>query len=467
MQVTLYPGFGKRNNSTKTPPTTGGVTYTGTLKDNCTILKPVIIFQAAGADDYFPASYPASYNYAYIDAFERYYFITEWEWVERNWIATLEVDPLATYKGDIGTSTCYVERCSGAFNGSIVDSIYPVLTTPTVNITDIDSPWIDETYYIVGISGGGGGSTGITYYIFSSSQYSAFIQNIYNSNSWWKASTADITYDPSIFNPLDFIKSIRLYRSSFGGTAVDSVNMGYWSVPATCRIISDTQAYSSVQRTIKLPQHPQAPSRGSFVNSDLYTKRILSVKPFGKIPLDCSLIGNERYIKIYIGIDAYSGRGWLRVSNDSNSMIIAESEAQVGVDVLLNVQAVSELSRATAIVNSASSIISTVTGRGSNMTIETGIGNWAAVAGVPLIRETGTGGDLATFSFAESNRVCSAFYRLADEYNSKFGRPYCSPTVLSKVGGFIKCANATVEFPCLATERAKIEEYLNGGFFYE
>ena len=70
MIVKLYSKFAKRNNSTKTP--TGGVEYTGTLKDNCDILNPVVIFQAAGAVDYFPASY----NYAYIDAFERYYFIT-------------------------------------------------------------------------------------------------------------------------------------------------------------------------------------------------------------------------------------------------------------------------------------------------------------------------------------------------------------------------------------------------------
>lgn len=127
--------------------------------------KPIIIFQAAGAGDYFPESYPASYNYAYIDAFERFYFVTEWEWAERNWIATLEVDPLATYKGDIGTGTHYVERCSGTFNGRIADTVYPVMTDPSVTITDIESPWINETYYIVGISGGGG-STGITYYIF-------------------------------------------------------------------------------------------------------------------------------------------------------------------------------------------------------------------------------------------------------------------------------------------------------------
>ena len=460
MQVTLYSGFGKRNNSTKTP--TGGTVYTGTLKDNCTILKPIIIFQAAGADDYFPESY----NYAYIDAFERYYFVTEWECAERNWIATLEVDPMATYKVAIGRGTHYVERCSGAFNERIVDTVYPVLTNPTVNITDIASPWVDETYYIVGISGGGG-STGVTYYIFSSSQYSEFIQNIYNSNSWWDASTADITYDPSIFNPLDFIKSIRMYRSSFIGDVVDSVNMGYWRVPATCRIISDTLAYASALRTITLPQHPQTTSRGSYVNSDLYTKRILSLRPFGKIPLDCSLIANETSIKFYIAVDAYSGRGWLRVFNSSNSMIIVEAEAQVGVDVLLNVQAVSELARTTAIANSASSIISTITGRGSNMTIETGVSNWAAIAGLPLIRETGTGGDLSTFNYAESNRLCSAFYSIADEYNSEFGRPYCAPAVLNTVGGFIKCANAEVEFPCLAPERAKIEAYLNGGFFYE
>lgn len=101
-----------------------------------------------------------------------------------------------------------------------------------------------------------------------------------------------------------------MYRSSFGGTAVESVNMGYWSVPATCRIISDTQAYSSVQRTITLPQHPQTSSRGSYVNSDLYTKRILSIKPFGKIPLDCSLIADEtsiKYILVLTRIPAGAG----------------------------------------------------------------------------------------------------------------------------------------------------------------
>lgn len=47
MQVTLYSGFGKRNNSTKTP-TTGGVTYTGTLKDNCTILNLSLSFRLPG-----------------------------------------------------------------------------------------------------------------------------------------------------------------------------------------------------------------------------------------------------------------------------------------------------------------------------------------------------------------------------------------------------------------------------------
>lgn len=47
MQVTLYSGFGKRNNSTKTP-STEGVAYTGTLKDNCTILNPSLSFRLPG-----------------------------------------------------------------------------------------------------------------------------------------------------------------------------------------------------------------------------------------------------------------------------------------------------------------------------------------------------------------------------------------------------------------------------------
>ena len=35
------------------------------------------------------------------------------------------------------------------------------------NITDIDSPWINETYYIVGISGGGGSTPHTAFSIFA------------------------------------------------------------------------------------------------------------------------------------------------------------------------------------------------------------------------------------------------------------------------------------------------------------
>lgn len=464
MNIVLYSSFSKRNNSTAIPGT--GVTYTGTLKDNCDILKPAIVFQAAGAVDYFPASY----NYAYIDAFDRYYFITKWEWSERNWIVYLDVDVLATYKAAIGESTHYVERCSGAYNGRILDTLYPIMTNPTVTITDIENPWSNYSwYYVVGISGGGG-ATGVTYYIFSESQYQTFSSRIYNDNSWWDISDAGITYDPAIFNPLDFIKSIKLFKASFGGTTTSVVNMGYWKIPIDCRIIPDDQAYTSVFGTITLPEHPQASSRGSYMNSDVFTKRVLSIKPFGKIPLDCSLIADASQIRYYIGIDAYSGRGWLRVSTVSGSsmaMTLAESEAQIGVDVLLNVQAVSGLSQTLAVANTAASVISTLTGGGGSLSIESSLNTWAAVTGVPLVRETGTGGALTMYSFAESNRLCSAFYNIAGEFNSEFGRPYCAPAVLNTVGGFIKCANAEVDFPCTSTERGLIQDFLNGGFFYE
>lgn len=206
------------------------------------------------------------------------------------------------------------------------------------------------------------------------------------------------------------------------------------------------------------------------MNSDVFTKRVLSIKPFGKIPLDCSLIADASQIRYYIGIDAYSGRGWLRVSTVSGSsmaMTLAESESQIGVDVLLNVQAVSGLSQTLAVANTAASVISTLTGGGGSLSIESSLNTWAAVTGVPLVRETGTGGALTMYSFAESNRLCSAFYNIAGEFNSEFGRPYCAPAVLNTVGGFIKCANAEVDFPCTSTERGLIQDFLNGGFFYE
>ena len=65
--------FSKKKNSTKQPTTGSGTQYTGVeLKDDCSILNPVIKVRVAGIP--VPTVAPVNtFNYAYIAKFQRYY----------------------------------------------------------------------------------------------------------------------------------------------------------------------------------------------------------------------------------------------------------------------------------------------------------------------------------------------------------------------------------------------------------
>lgn len=67
-------------------------TLTGTLRDKATLDSPIILVQTD----------PSNYNYLYIPAFSRYYYIRNTTQYRKNiWIISLEEDVLYTYKDNI------------------------------------------------------------------------------------------------------------------------------------------------------------------------------------------------------------------------------------------------------------------------------------------------------------------------------------------------------------------------------
>ena len=67
--------------------------YSGTLRDACNVIEPVILIE--GTDF-------SRFNYAYIPSFKRYYFITKVSNYRNGvWVLTLHVDVLMTYRTDI------------------------------------------------------------------------------------------------------------------------------------------------------------------------------------------------------------------------------------------------------------------------------------------------------------------------------------------------------------------------------
>ena len=66
---------------------------TGNLKQESSIIKPVILIEATSL---------VNYNYCYIPEFNRYYFITDLTIIKKNlWRVSLRVDVLMSFKDEI------------------------------------------------------------------------------------------------------------------------------------------------------------------------------------------------------------------------------------------------------------------------------------------------------------------------------------------------------------------------------
>ena len=100
---------------------TAVATHTITLKDGCSIDKPTVSFSGTSTS-------MATLNYAYIDAFGRYYFIRD-----RNMTVngvcelTLESDPLQSFATEISSCSTTIARSETEANGYINDPQYTAL----------------------------------------------------------------------------------------------------------------------------------------------------------------------------------------------------------------------------------------------------------------------------------------------------------------------------------------------------
>ena len=84
-------------------------TVSGTLRDSCSIMYPVITIESSNV---------LRYNYAYIPEFQRYYFIKNITSFRNNlWTVEFEVDPLMSFKADILALSVVVDKQSGTSIG--------------------------------------------------------------------------------------------------------------------------------------------------------------------------------------------------------------------------------------------------------------------------------------------------------------------------------------------------------------
>ena len=117
MQAIFYT-FTKRINSTAVPAS-GGTSYNIILKEDSGLLQPEIFLKWTGSGS------PCAFNYVHIPDFQRYYWISNWTYSERQWGASLSVDVLASWKTQIGAAEKYVLRSYAESDPHVLDKLYP------------------------------------------------------------------------------------------------------------------------------------------------------------------------------------------------------------------------------------------------------------------------------------------------------------------------------------------------------
>ena len=487
--VNLYT-FSKKENSTARP-SGSGTQYDCVLVRGSGVLQPVIELKLYLSSD------PAAYNYAYIAAFERYYYISEWTFEGALWRANMTVDALASWKGTIGGQSFYVLRSSAQKDGTIMDTMYPVKSTFSVATSEsnerwfnIGSSWLTNGYFIIGMLSYNDYTNaigGVNYYATLPGNFNALMQKMFDVDGEWSNAVKQV-FDPIsnysntqkanmlyvCENPYnDFIKSVTWVPDAPVSTTIyNSMYLGatqITGVPYKTVNIRGTKNYRS---NISIPKHPLSSSRGSYTNLAPFTEMYLSLPKIGLVELDPSYFADRSSMAVTLDIDPITGEGLYRVyarsadSGLSEEWEISRWYAPIGVSVSIS-QGKELGTRAGAIGQLVSTAFNALTSPGSIAALPAAIANVERAqksAGATLGNNGGWLGLQAEFT---KPRLICIFRDIAADDNSHNGRPLCQVKQVSSLGGYMKIQDADIQAAATSQELASIKSYMESGFYYE
>lgn len=488
MDIIFY-GLSKKKNSTKQPaPGATSWSVTGTLKEPCSVLNPVVQIKRPSGD-----TVPYGYTYAYISKFGRYYFVNDVKWIEPFWEISMSVDVLASYKTVIGTSSHYVLRTDSNttnFNGEITDTMYPATTDIESSVYENANPFtpdsISSGLYIVGIiSGNSYHSVGaVTYYAMTSSQFGSLKNKLLSDDNLAVMGITDGATPPTtlitdmstqvlktMYNPYQYIASctwIPLSASDITNKeAVTSIPIGWWTYTLSSYVLTGTTVIKQ-ENAITLPVHPQAATRGTYLNYAPYSIRSVFGR-FGSVPLDGALFKDGDTLQISYRIDLITGqcRAEFFRNRTPGTILFTQRDFMLGVPIQIAQIGVDYLGTATTAISASANAVSKASRLdigGMVSTIADGIYN-TLNASMPQLESSGSNGSFLGSS--NMTKMVTLFYKIVDEDIGHKGRPLCEIKQINTLSGYILCADGDFDISCFDEERTMINDYLTSGFFWE
>ena len=451
----------KAVNSTALPTGEPMAEYECRMLDACSILRPVILLNVG------PQANPTGANYCYIPEYNRYYWVSDWTVNRGQWAATLSIDPLASWKEEIGNTFQYVLRSSSAFNGYVQDTMYPALSKCSIQTVPVkENPFANTLAggeYVVGVVGKSGTGMGaVNYYVMTPAQFLAFGEKLYGDTAIYDIPAEEIAAFKAQFNPLQYIVYCQWFPFTLPkGSARSTVDFGWWELSCQCNNIPESPVFGKVA-TFSIPNHPQS-SRGLYLNKSPYSRYILHFGPFGDIPLDSTYFpdGDDRGFNANMSVDMVTGLGTLRITTGGGYAAIVRGK--VGVDISLAQISVDYKGATVSAVEAIGSAI--LTGGASLLTGGlSGISN-SIDSTIPQVRSSGSNGSLVDFNYLP--QLECQFFEIAAEDNERLGRPLCARRKINTLSGFLQTVDTELEIPATSGEIDMIKSYMEGGMHFD
>lgn len=476
MEIYLYK-FSKPSNSLALPgKNTDSVVYDCQVKTPSAISNPAVQLTKSAE--------PLGYNYAYLPAYERYYFINDITYGLGVWYLDLSVDTLASFRADILASTQYVLRNTGVYNSDIVDDLYTTdagftyASNSAGNVIDTDSSTavnyfndnFSNGYFLLAVASAN--NSGVTYYNLTSGQFRDVVARMMA----YVPSDFDDVSDgvaKSLFNPMQYILGCTWFPIDMhAGFArlVDSINFGGYSI----QLADTVQRLGTVRgkhyyTTITVPKHPQATDR-PYLKLSPYTQYMLVFEPFGSIPIDTTKLYSSASLRLDWYIDTYTGETELLIKNGAGDLI-QTATANVGVSVPVSQLTVDYIGGATSLIGGVIDAVGSwgIGNKGQAIgSGATGIGN-AIKSAMPQVMTKGASGSFTSYIMG-APVLHGYFTPQVDTDPAHHGRPLCENRQLSTLSGYTVCESAKVDYTektPLSYENDEVITALNTGVYIE
>lgn len=461
--------FAKKLNSTARPAGGAYTMYRISLLEDTNINNPLIRVWIGREQN-------PDYNYCYIPELNRYYFINQWDYVEHaDWVASLSVDVLASYKAEIGLQTVYVTRSASRSNGRLIDNKYPAGTEAVTSAIGVASPWLysdavnlEQGSYIVGVDSAIGNVGSITYYVLTSAalQHLCYwlTNDFVSTTNNFNLTDASISLQRALINPLQFIKSCIWYPLSYSNYSYTEENMQvggyavlYGGVALKGKRVEGAPVYEPANIVISTQHHPQYESHGAYMDAAPFTQVELMIPPVGVISIDATIMSNYSNITIHPYIDLITGNVVFEIY--TGVVIYSRVNTKLGVQIQL-----SQLTRdyIGAVTSGVSAVGQFFTGNvlGALSGIGNAIGNAA-----PHTQSVGSNGGFT--DLYGDVQLMYTWYMQADIDPVREGKPLMEAVQINNLTGFLIAERADIAIACTVDELSKIQAHLEGGIYYE